>query len=186
MSMRLSSRSIRASLNQNLSKQRFSLTDLNGGSPQISRTLLEAACEKEEEMNLKRRQEAPFQQIDFLVRDWQNFNDETNLKECLKEVDEYKEKFFSDRTAEDLKETRKQIKDCYQNIGVFMLPNPGKEVTKKTFDGSLLNVDPNFLTLLGFYIEHVLGYCLMPKLINKEVLYAEDFEAYSFGFFFYL
>lgn len=179
MSLRLSTRSLHSVLNQSVLNQSVSSLSRRSltSSGMEGKSLLEAAQEKEEEMRLSRKQEAPFQSIDFLIRDWQNFTDEDNLIECLKEVDAYKASFFAERKAEDLRETRRHIEDCYQNIGVFMLPNPGKEVMKKTYNGSLMSVDPCFLSLLGFYIEHVLGKCLMPKLINKEVLYGEDFEA---------
>mgnify|MGYP002534532853 CR=1 FL=1 len=130
-----------------------------------------------EELRKQKRKDAPFQQLDFLVRDWQNFSDESEISACLKEIDEYKTEVFRERSAADLKETRDQIDLCYQNIGIFLLPNPGKEVMKKTYNGSIRSIDPNFLSLLGFYVEHVFLFGLMPKLINNEVLFAEDFEA---------
>ena len=184
MSLRLSSRSLHTGLNLSVLNQGVSSVNRRSfnSNGMEGKSFLEAVQEKEEEMKLPRKQEAPFQCIDFLIRDWQNFTDENNLIECLKEVDEYKASFFAERKAEDLRETRRHIEECYQNIGVFMLPNPGKEVMKKNYDGSLMNVDPSFLSLLGFYIEHVLGNCLMPKLINKEVLYGEDFEALNVMF----
>lgn len=183
LSMRLSSRSIRSTIDEELSRQRLSGRDLislpSHQQPQQPASLLDAIREKEEEMRLKRQQEAPFQQLDFLVRDWQNFTDEDDLEGCLREIDSYKDTFFTERTAEDLKTTRDQINNCFQKIGVFLLPNPGKEVMRKTYNGDIHAVDKNFLVLLGFYIEHIFQTCLMPKVINKEVLNAEDFEAYD-------
>ena len=76
-------------------------------------------------------------------------------------------------------EARDQIELCYQRIGVFLLPHPGKEVTRQTFDGSLEKVDPEFLRFVGFYVEHIFLNALRPKLINNDVLFADDFEAYS-------
>ena len=46
---------------------------------------------------------SPFQQIDFLVRDWQNFHDESNFTLSLKEMDEYRDSFFAKRNAADLR-----------------------------------------------------------------------------------
>ena len=111
------------------------------------------------------------------MRDWQNFSDETDMTQCLKEIDEYRTDVFKERTTADLKETRDQIDVCYQNVGVFLLPNPGSEVMRKTYNGSIASIDPSFLKLLGFYVEHIFMFGLMPKLINNEVLFAEDFEA---------
>ena len=182
LSMRLSSRSIRSTLNEELSGQRLSIRDLMSLTQQQQQqpiSLIDAIREKEEEMRLKRQQEAPFQQLDFLVRDWQNFTDEDDMEGCLREIDSYKDSFFTERSAEDLKTTRDQINNCFQKLGVFLLPNPGKEVMRKTYNGDIHAVDKNFLVLLGFYIEHIFQTCLMPKVINKEVLNAEDFEAYD-------
>ena len=182
LSMRLSSRSIRSTLNEELSGQRLSIRDLMSLTQQQQQqpiSLIDAIREKEEEMRLKRQQEAPFQQLDFLVRDWQNFTDEDDMEGCLREIDSYKDSFFTERSAEDLKTTRDQINNCFQKLGVFLLPNPGKEVMRKTYNGDIHAVNKNFLVLLGFYIEHIFQTCLMPKVINKEVLNAEDFEAYD-------
>ena len=184
LSMRLSSRSIRSTLNEELSGQRLSIRDLMSLTQQQQQrqqpiSLIDAIREKEEEMRLKRQQEAPFQQLDFLVRDWQNFTDEDDMEGCLREIDSYKDSFFTERSAEDLKTTRDQINNCFQKLGVFLLPNPGKEVMRKTYNGDIHAVDKNFLVLLGFYIEHIFQTCLMPKVINKEVWNAEDFEAYD-------
>lgn len=176
MSVRLSTRNIRASISSVLPFSELQTQD--GALNSVSTTSFrEAAEKKEEELRKQKRKDAPFQQLDFLVRDWQNFSDESEISACLKEIDEYKTEVFRERSAADLKETRDQIDLCYQNIGIFLLPNPGKEVMKKTYNGSIRSIDPNFLSLLGFYVEHVFLFGLMPKLINNEVLFAEDFEA---------
>lgn len=177
MSMRLSLRSISRQI-PNLHHSMLDLTPGDSVQAAIS-SFVEAAKEKEEDIKKKRKQEAPFQHLDFLVRDWQNFRDEDDLTQCLEEIDIYRKTYLSDRPAEDLQQTRQHIHDCYQNLNVFLLPHPGKEVSRITYNGSLERIDPNFLKLLGFYIEHVLGKNMFPKLINKEVLYAEDFEAYA-------
>ena len=146
LSMRLSSRSIRSTLNEELSGQRLSIRDLMSLTQQQQPiSLIDAIREKEEEMRLKRQQEAPFQQLDFLVRDWQNFTDEDDMEGCLREIDSYKDSFFTERSAEDLKTTRDQINNCFQKLGVFLLPNPGTEVMRKTYNGDSHAVDKNFL-----------------------------------------
>lgn len=71
--------------------------------PSSSDSLLEAAARKEEAIAEQQKQMAPFQQLDFLVRDWQNFADESNFKQCLQEMDKYKEDFLKKRSAEDLR-----------------------------------------------------------------------------------
>lgn len=175
MSIRLSTRSLRAcsSTPASFLSSDVTLPSISG----LSKSFSEAAEKKEEELLKQKRKDVPFQQLDFLVRDWQNFSDETDMTQCLKETDEYRTEVFKERATADLKETRDQINMCYQNVGVFLLPNPGSEVMRKSYNGSISSIDPSFLKLLGFYVEHVFMFGLMPKLINNEVLYAEDFEA---------
>lgn len=92
MSLRLSTRSLQS---------RLSLPE--SSSNEITTSFLEAAAKREEEAIKKRKEEAPFQQLDFLVRDWQNFHDESNFTLALKEMDEYRDSFFAKRNAADLR-----------------------------------------------------------------------------------
>ena len=158
---------------------RFSVADLIANPVTSPSTLsfAEAGKEKEEEIKRKKQKEAPFQQIDFLIRDWQNFTDEEDTETCLKEVDEYKTQVLGERNVGDLKETRDHIHQVYQNFNVFMLPDPGKEVKRITYDGSIEKIDHSFKVMLGFYIEYVMKH-LMPKLITKTMIYGDDFEEY--------
>ena len=143
------------------------------GSPVPS--FLEAIDRSESEKSLRKR-EAPFQQLDFLVRDWQNFRDEESVEACLEEMEAYKTQLFAPRGTADLRETREQIDLCYQNVDIFCLPHPGTPVTRMNFSGNIREVEPSFLSLLGLYIEHIFATRLQPKIINHSPLYAADFE----------
>lgn len=138
-------------------------------------SFLEAIDRSESEKSLRKR-EAPFQQLDFLVRDWQNFRDEESVEACLEEMEAYKTQLFAPRGTADLRETREQIEFCYQNVDVFCLPHPGTPVTRMNFSGNIHEVEPSFLSLLGLYIEHIFATRLQPKIINHAPLYAADFE----------
>ena len=69
----------------------------------------------------------PFQKIEFLVRDWQNFEteDEQDLESMEREMAEYLEHVTAERSATDLKETREQINSCFEEISCFMMTHPG-------------------------------------------------------------
>ena len=64
-------------------------------------------------------EDAPFQHIDYLIRDYSNFTNEKNRSSCLKEMQTYRDNFMSPRNTEDLNETRNQIKQCYSVIDVL-------------------------------------------------------------------
>ena len=115
--------------------------------------------EKEEEIKEGEKEEQkPFQKLQFLVRDWQNFEvdseeldqvspssskDESSNKgqsvyEALRvEMREYLAEVLRSRGLSDLQSTREQITRCFSNVDCFMLPHPGFAVTKKNFDGSI-------------------------------------------------
>jgi len=46
----------------------------------------------------------PFQRIEFVVRDWQNFDDETNFAEMRASMDSYLNEVIRERDARDLQE----------------------------------------------------------------------------------
>lgn len=122
----------------------------------------------------------PFQRIEFLVRDWQNFDEEEDLEVMETEMNEYLEAVIAERDALDLKETRDQISSCFEKVSCFMLTHPGMKVTKKTYTGDVAAIDPLFLRLLDRYCERVFnrGTNLVPKAIRGRELTAAELGGY--------
>ena len=122
----------------------------------------------------------PFQRIEFLVRDWQNFDEEEDLDVMETEMNEYLETVIAERDALDLKETRDQISSCFEKVSCFMFTHPGMKVTKKTYTGEVSAIDPLFLRLLDRYCERVFnkGTNLVPKAIRGRELTAAELGAY--------
>jgi atlastin len=90
------------------------------------------------------------QTLQFLVRDWQNFDNN-----CM-EPEEYINKILSDRNSSDLNNTRNQIKNCFNKIKCSFLPHPGLKATKNNFNGSIYDIDKNFIKHVKKYIEDTL------------------------------
>ena len=83
----------------------------------------------------------PFQHLQFLVRDWSNFEAEWPAEEALtEEMKEYFGTVIKYRDQSDLQSTRDQISRCFDTVNCFLLPHPGTAVTKRTFSGSLDNL----------------------------------------------
>ena len=120
----------------------------------------------------------PFQHIEFLVRDYQHWDDEDAELEVLENsMNEYLEKVISLREAKDLKETREQIHSCFQKISCYGLCHPGAAVTRKKFTGDVGAIEELFLRLLDRYCQRVFG-SLEPKVIHGRQLTAMELSAY--------
>mmetsp|Transcript_116925 Transcript_116925/g.239233 ORF Transcript_116925/g.239233 Transcript_116925/m.239233 type:complete len:584 (-) Transcript_116925:1608-3359(-) len=117
----------------------------------------------------------PFQTMEFLVRDWQHFEDEENFDQMEEEMKEYIEKVIAEREAKDLQETREQIQACFAKTTCFGLSHPGMAVIKKNFKGEVTKIDETFLNLLDRYCQRVFSAKnLAPKVIQgREVTAAE-------------
>ena len=83
--------------------QRIDFSSIRGDDPNAVTSMLEEAIKHDEEITRKHRENNPFQQLDFLVRDWQNFEDENDIMRCLGEMDAEKKKIFEARSTKDLR-----------------------------------------------------------------------------------
>ena len=134
----------------------------------------------------------PFQRLQFLVRDWQNFDwdfkvDDPDDKQdacyqLLKEkVDEYLNEVISTRGVTELQATRDQIRRCFESVDCFLLPHPGLEITKKTYDGSIENIDKFFRGMINKYVREIFDNksgSLAPKTIHGRELTAPELLGY--------
>lgn len=121
----------------------------------------------------------PFQQVEFLVRDWQNFEEEEDLAEMEREMEEYLSGVIAERDAKDLQETREQILTCFESVTCYGLVHPGAAVTKKKYSGDIKLMDPTFLSLVDRYCSKVFDVeNLTPKIIHGRELTAVELGSY--------
>lgn len=121
----------------------------------------------------------PFQRVEFLVRDWQNFDDEDEepMPEMLEDMNVYLQEVMSKTMQKDTREVREQIHDCFETVSCFLLPHPGHEVTSKKYDGSVDKIRPSFRRLMSEYLRRVFSSRLMVKKIHgRSVTSMELFE----------
>jgi atlastin len=136
--------------------------------------------EREAEKAAAHRKE-PFQKIQFLVRDWQNFDteDETDIDGMESEMQAYLDHVLAERVASDLKETREQITSCFEEVSCFMMTHPGFAVVKNKYEGDVSKIDSLFLALLDRYCHKVFD-CksLQPKTVRGRELSAVELGTY--------
>ena len=121
----------------------------------------------------------PFQQIEFLVRDWQSFEDDEDTTACEREMTGYLESVLEERDASDLRDTRRQIHSCFDTISCYMMTHPGFKVTKENYSGTISQVDDIFLTFINQYCHKVFSKALdNPKMLNGRELRACELGTY--------
>merc|ERR1712176_638704 len=114
--------------------------------------------------------DATFQKVEFLIRDWQNFENEEDIAACELEMVKYLENVFSERSYSDLRNTREQIYSCFNSVTCYMMTHPGFSVTKKKYTGDVKLIDPTFLVFLDRYCQRVFGANVIPKtILGREV-----------------
>ncbi|GKY92622.1 hypothetical protein MPSEU_000232300 [Mayamaea pseudoterrestris] len=124
----------------------------------------------------------PFQQIDFLVRDWQHFDEDVEDAKDYAAMEEsmmkYLETVLSERQDKDLKDTRDQITSCFENISCYGLVHPGFAATKSKFTGNVKDLEEDFVGLLDRYCSKVFGAAMQPKIIHGRELTAAELAPY--------
>ncbi|UJR09608.1 hypothetical protein I4U23_013843 [Adineta vaga] len=123
---------------------------------------------------------SPFQQLTFLVRDWQ-FEYETAYGF------EGGEEVLSDRLKirenqhHDLELVRSRLRQCFRKVNCFLMPHPGLKVTnRKDFDGRLSDIEDDFKKQLQVLIPELfrLDNQYFVKEINGEQITSTDLFEY--------
>jgi len=121
----------------------------------------------------------PFQKIEFLVRDWQNFDEEEDYEQMQKEMEEYLDKVIADRDAKDLQDTREQIRGCFEDVSCYAMTHPGMAVTRKKYTGDVSAMDETFLNLMDRYCARVFNSeSLKAKMIRGREITAVELGTY--------
>eukprot|EP00794_Sanderia_malayensis_P019955 gene19955-21909_t len=97
----------------------------------------------------------PFQRLEFLLRDW-SYPYEYPYGDGQKLLD--RRLRVESGQHEELKQVRQHINACFQKIGCFLLPHPGKIVaTNPKFDGKLQDIDEEFKEYLQQFVPGILS-----------------------------
>ncbi|POM78224.1 Atlastin-like protein [Phytophthora palmivora] len=133
--------------------------------------------DKDEDSGSKRPR--PFQRLDFLVRDWQDFSRSQSLAEKREDMEQYMVELLSSRKQKDLADTREQISSCFEKVACFLLPHPGHAVTEREYDGSVEAIDNRFLELLTAYLDDLFAPAnLFPKKIHGVTVTSRELFTY--------
>lgn len=130
------------------------------------------------QLALEHSNEKPFQKLLFIVRDWK-FPYETNygwhgqkiIDEILTENDE--------QTVE-MRNLRKRIDLSFDDIGAFLMPDPGFAVTQgRDFTGNIKQIDAEFIKYLEELVPDLFApQNLIIKKVNGQKVRVADFVQY--------
>ncbi len=131
--------------------------------------------------------EKPFQRLMFLIRDWENPDENSYgldggkkfLGKCL----------VIDKTNDnELQRNRRNITNVFSTTECFLMPHPGSAVINKTdFDGRIADIDSVFVDYLKLFVEHIFKEenLSVKKICGREVKgkhLIEYFEQYANAF----
>lgn len=107
----------------------------------------------------------PFQDLYFLVRDWQYPYEHPYGELGGQELIDKRLRIVDGQHSE-LEKLRKHIRSCFRKIGCYLMPHPGLKVaTNPYFDGRLTDVTEDFKQHLRM---------LIPLLLSKENLIIKE------------
>ncbi|CAM9684498.1 unnamed protein product, partial [Pylaiella littoralis] len=103
------------------------------------------------------RNEAPFQRLEILIRDWQCWKEQDDpMEKAPKKLhDEFLE-YLDAMLAGGSTTDSAKIKACFRDLGCFGLPGPGEKVCCNSFDGKISDISDGFKKLLPYYIKTVI------------------------------
>merc|ERR1719330_1533722 len=73
----------------------------------------------------------PFQSLDFLVRDWANFEDEWTMEQCREQMQQHLNRHVDPSQIVD-NSTAEAMQNMFDRIGCFCMPHPGLKIQKAT------------------------------------------------------
>ena len=112
-----------------------------------------------------------FQQLDFLIRDFPDYDTDANDRMMANEYN--KEQLELLETSSQTKTVINSIKSCFNHFNVFCLPKPG-DIDGPNYDGSIEKINPLFMRVLSDYIVRIVEN-VQPRRINGEELTVESF-----------
>ena len=124
-----------------------------------------------------------FQELQFLVRDWANFEPTWSLGECEKQMRAHLAQHLD--TARD-STTPDALKSMFDKIGCWMLPHPGLKINKTNWTGDIADLDPEFIKFLDVYVRRTFGTGLGDrKILGKPLTpssFADVMEMFTLAF----
>jgi atlastin len=107
---------------------------------------------------------SPFQTLDFLVRDWANFEEEWTVAQCKEQMQQHLSKHVDPKNVVE-NSTAELLDTMFDRISCFCLPHPGLKIQKAAWTGNVTDIDQDFVRFMDEYVHEVFKTGLKPKSI---------------------
>lgn len=149
---------------------------------QFAKAAIHQACDEMQSID-PAELDRPFQALDFLVRDWQNFHKTWTTKQCMDQMQDHVERQMKPEHgagAADL------LASMFQHIDCRCLPHPDFAIEASAWNGAVHDISTDFVRFIDIYVREVFGSALKPKRIFGHDLspssFAEVFRNFAKSF----
>jgi len=128
---------------------------------------------------------APFQTLEFLVRDWANFEDEWSLEECRAQMKEHLAQHTDPDVVKSGNETVNEMRSLFQEMACFCLPHPGMVIEKKSWEGDLSKLEDDFVVFLDTYVRETFQQLPCKQILGQDLrpsTFSEVFKSFVRAF----
>jgi len=108
----------------------------------------------QQETDLKTEAERPFQSLDFLVRDWPHFEDNWSVDQCRAQMDLHLDRHLNPQQVTE-SDAVEALRRMFAKIKCFCLPHPGLKIQSTAWEGSVTDIDGDFVRFCDRYIHEV-------------------------------
>lgn len=98
----------------------------------------------------------PFQTLEFLVRDWPHYQDNSSVEVGRLMMLEHLEQYMDPEVSEDT-QSIDSLARMFDNIDVWCLPHPSLTIERETWDGNLKVIEPQFWRFMDKYLDKIFG-----------------------------
>ena len=98
----------------------------------------------------------PFQHVKFIVRNWDNFYDCWDVKQCEAQMQAQKDLHLGPRMTDQ--EMYNDLNRLFHEMSVFMIPQPGDEVRRSIqmgWNGALADINKDFIRFVDILCNQV-------------------------------
>jgi atlastin len=119
------------------------------------------------------------QTLCILVRDWPNFENVFDIEKCIEDTNKYKDNLLTENSSMDRGklDTRKRLKDSYDQIDCYLCPHPGYMVTEGNFSGKISDIRKEFLIHVDNMITNIIQ-TAKPKRVGTQTLCLKELSGY--------